>query len=303
MQENYLAKWLNNELSEEELQEFKNSEAYRTYQKIADTASDLRGPEFDSAMAYNAIRSRMDTPEPKVVRMRPRLNAWRVAAALAVIFSLSLFYIATLDERVSTEFAERTQVTLPDNSEVLLNAETQITYDADKWAKERNLKLKGEAFFKVATGKTFTVVTDAGLVEVIGTQFNVEHRKNFFEVSCYEGVVAVKRNDQVTRLTAGESLVVIDGKLSNVNVIAGDTPSWVNDESSFKSIPLRFVFDELERQFDIEVVTENVRLDRSFTGTFSNTNLNLALESISTPTRLAYDVQGDKVRFYAKNTP
>lgn len=303
MQENYLAKWLNNELSEAELQEFKNSEAYKTYQKIAETASNLQAPEFDSARAYDAILNNSNASKPKVVRMRPSVKVWRIAAAIAVIFAASYFYINTLDENISTQFAERTEVTLPDNSEVVLNADTQISFDKDRWEKERNVKLDGEAFFKVAKGMTFTVSTDAGLVKVLGTQFNVESRKNFFEVSCYEGVVNVTYNNKDTRLTAGQSFLVIDGKIVDVNLVQGTVPSWIQSESTFKSIPLVFVLNELERQYDIKVTTENVDLTQLFTGTFSNTNLNLALESISTPTRIAYDVQGSKVHFYAKNTP
>ena len=41
MQENYLAKWLNNELSEAELSEFKKSDEYATYQRILDTSNTL----------------------------------------------------------------------------------------------------------------------------------------------------------------------------------------------------------------------------------------------------------------------
>lgn len=302
MQENYLAKWLNNELSAEELQEFENSREFRTYQRIAEASSSLRGPAFDSSRAYNAILERRGN-SPKVVRLRPMAKLWRVAAAIAVIFTVSLVYISTLDERITTEYAERAEITLPDNSEVVLNADTQITYDEDKWAKDRNINLSGEAFFKVAKGQTFTVKTQAGTVEVLGTQFNVENRGDFFEVTCYEGVVGVTYNKQFTELNAGQSFIVIDGEVSESTSVLGSAPSWLDDESSFKSIPLGYVFDEIERQYNIRVQAENIDLSQLFTGTFSNTNLNLALESISTPTRLAYDVQGNKVRFYAKNTP
>ena len=73
------------------------------------------------------------------------------------------------------------------------------------------------------------------------------------------------------------------------------------DESSFKSIPLRFVLAELERQYNLEISTENIDLNQSFTGSFSNTNLNLALQSISTPYQIAYTKQGDKVLFYVES--
>lgn len=80
-------------------------------------------------------------------------------------------------------------------------------------------------------------------------------------------------------------------------------PSWMNFESSFESIPLKYVFAELERQFDVQVNTENINTDLLFTGSFNNTDLNMALKSISTPSQTRYKVEGDNVLFYAGNTP
>jgi hypothetical protein len=77
----------------------------------------------------------------------------------------------------------------------------------------------------------------------------------------------------------------------------------MNNESSFERIPLQYVFNELERQFNITVKTENVNTNLLFTGTFSNTDLNMALKSISTPSRTNFKVEGDNVLFYAGNTP
>ena len=44
--------------------------------------------------------------------------------------------------------------TLPDHSEVVLNADSEITYKKSNWDTNRKLELQGEAYFKVAKGKT-----------------------------------------------------------------------------------------------------------------------------------------------------
>ncbi|WP_372975940.1 DUF4974 domain-containing protein, partial [Muriicola sp.] len=80
-------------------------------------------------------------------------------------------------------------------------------------------------------------------------------------------------------------------------------PSWVNNESSFRSIPLSFVLKEFERQFKVKVETRNVDLGELFTGTFSNTDMNLALQSISTPSQISFTLEGNKVLFYGDNAP
>ena len=236
MQENYLAKWLNNELSEEELAEFKNSDEYASYKRILDTCSTLEAPDFDIEKALLDIRNKRGS-KVKVVRLNPMQKVLRIAAAIAVIFA-SYFYINSLDVTVTTQYAERNEVTLPDNSEIILNADSEISFSEKKWDEKRRVALNGEAFFKVAKGKRFTVSTTSGEVTVLGTQFNVENRKNFFEVTCFEGLVSVTFKEMTTKLPAGNSFLVIDGEVIKTDAPGSSVPSWVNNESSFKSIPL-----------------------------------------------------------------
>ncbi|NVN17718.1 DUF4974 domain-containing protein [Muricauda sp. HICW] len=302
MQENYLAKWLSGELSEDELREFKGSEAYASYQKLKDVSSRLVAPEFDADQALQRLKDEYIDNAPKVISLNPFKKFLRVAAVIAVLLAGSYFYINTLDENVTTEFAERSEVVLPDDSEIFLNADSQISYNEKSWDKNRNIDLQGEAFFKVAKGKKFTVSTDHGTVSVLGTQFNVENRKGFFEVTCYEGLVSVTYNNEELKLPAGNSFLVIDGKIVSTGAPNGNSPSWMNNESSFESIPLKYVFAELERQFNIQVSIENIDTNLLFTGSFNNTDLKMALKSISTPSQTRFKIDGDNVLFYAENT-
>ena len=303
MQENYLAKWLNNELSEEELASFKRSEEYASYQKIVRASDALEAPTFDMEKALGDFKSRQLNKETKVIKMRPAQYLMRIAAAVTVLFAATYFYIASLNETFSTEYAQRTEIVLPDASEVLLNAESKLSYSERKWDSERALSLEGEAFFKVAKGKKFTVTTDLGTVSVLGTQFNVESRKGFFEVTCYEGLVSVTYQGKEEKLPAGTSFLVVNERIVPVEAPLNSVPSWVNNESSFKSIPLTYVLNEFQRQYNIKVETKNVDLTQLFTGTFSNTNINLALQSISTPSQISYTLEKNKVLFYAENAP
>ena len=303
MQENYLAKWLNNELSEEELAEFKKSAEYASYQRIVETSKGMKAPEFDVDHAWNAIKEATMEEESKVLPLHPFKSFLRVAAVIAVLLSGAYFYLNSLDEHYTTEFAQQTEIVLPDASEVLLNAGSELSYSEKNWEDNRNLELNGEAYFKVAKGKQFTVSTAAGKVTVLGTQFNVESRKDFFEVTCYEGLVSVMYNGINKKLPAGNSFVVINGEITQTENIIATVPSWTQNESTFKSIPLKYVLAEFERQFNIEVDTQNINTEQLFTGTFNNTDINLALESISTPSQIRYKLGTDNVLFYAGNTP
>jgi len=303
MQENYLAKWLNNELTEDELRIFENSDEYASYQRILEASSTLEAPDFDVDNAFDALNNKRLLQETKVVQLHPFKKFLRVAAAVAILMVGSYFYVNTLNESITTQFAENKEVMLPDASEVLLNADSRLSYSEKKWDEERNVSLEGEAFFKVAKGERFTVETDQGMVAVLGTQFNVENRKGYFEVTCFEGLVSVSFEEKETKLPAGTSFLVVEGKIITSEGLKRTQPSWMSKESTFKSIPLKYVLDEFQRQHNIKVRTQNIDLDKLFSGTFSNTNTELALQSISVPSQIKFKLEGNKVLFYAEDTP
>ena len=303
MQENYLAKWLNDELTEAELAEFKKSEAFETYQKIKDSASNLEAPEFDMDKAWSSIEPLKTAEDTKVFILSPFKKFLRVAAVIAVLLTGSFFYLSTLSESFTTDYAENKTISLPDTSEVILNAESELTFSKNKWESNRNVNLKGEAFFKVAKGQKFTVATDQGLVTVLGTQFNVETRKEYFEVTCFEGLVSVTMDGKETQLPAGNSLLMLNGKSTMLKAAINGKPTWLSNESSFKSIPLNYVIDELQRQYNIKITTKNINTSQLFSGSFSNENLELALKSISVPLQIKFNLDGNKVLFYDEKAP
>jgi ferric-dicitrate binding protein FerR (iron transport regulator) len=64
---------------------------------------------------------------------------------------------------------------------LILNAASKLSFNEKKWADQRALTLEGEAFFKVQKGQTFSVNTTAGVITVLGTQFNVKERKTILK--------------------------------------------------------------------------------------------------------------------------
>ena len=303
MQEDYLAKWLNNELSEVELSEFKKSDTYATYQKIRETTATMETPDFNTAQAWEQLDGKRKQAEPKVITLSPFKSFLKVAAVAAIVLGGAYFYLNSQNESISTQYAETKEIVLPDTSEILLNAESQVSYEEKNWDKERNITLQGEAFFKVAKGNTFTVTTDQGIVTVLGTQFNVENREDFFEVTCFEGMVSVVYDGQENKLPAGNSIIVINGKLSKASAVKNGQPSWLHNESTFKSIPLRYVLQEFQRQHNIQVDSKGVDTTVMFTGSFSNTDTELALKSISVPLQIKFTLEGNNVLFYEENAP
>lgn len=303
MQENYLAKWLNNELTEQELLEFKESEAYASYKKIVAVSNHLEGPDFDIEKALNDSKNKRSILKVKVVRFTPFQKLMRIAAVVVLVVTGSYFYLNSLTETVKTDLAQNKKLVLPDTSEVILNADSKISYHTNNWENKRNVSLEGEAFFKVAKGKKFTVETSDGLVTVLGTQFNVENRKGFYEVTCYEGLVSVTFKGKTVKLPSGSSFLVINTEVIPTEGSKTLEPSWVNNESSFKSIPLVFVLKKFERQYNVKVETKNIDTNALFTGSFTHKQIELALKSICLPNQIKFKLEKNKVLLYAENAP
>ncbi|MNX79026.1 fec operon regulator FecR [compost metagenome] len=296
--EKEILKWFNNELSSKEIEDFKQSEDFDTLKKIAHYASQLETPKVDAQAALEAFKVRNQSKKKTKVRSLNFKTFYRVAAVLVVMLTSAYFLFFNDTKSFETQIAQTKTVTLPDHSEVILNSATKLSFNEKKWAHKRALTLEGEAFFKVQKGKTFSVNTTAGVVTVLGTQFNVKERKNYFEVNCYEGLVSVTYNNETVKLPPGKTFRVINGIIENVEDFNAQNPSWIQQESSFNKIPLDQVIAELERQYDIKIKVEGVDTSKLFTGSFTHTDKEIALQAVTIPLKLGYRIQGKTIIFY-----
>lgn len=300
MRKDYLlAKWLNKNITNEELKELKSSSEYATYIKIAEATSKLKIPSFNIDANFKAITSQIKLKD-KVIRLKPMATFLKIAAVLAVLFTVYLF-INSLDTTIETKIAEKQYFLLPDDSKVVLNANSTINYNKKDWKKSRELTLNGEAYFNVSKGKKFLVITQLGIVNVLGTQFNVLARDDNFYIKCYEGLVSVSFNDTIIKLSAGKKLKIENGVLIKHFKNNTSSPGWIANESSFDNTTLAIVLKEFERQYPIKITTENINVNKRFSGSFTHNNLNLALKSVCDPLNLSFTINGEDVTIYAKD--
>jgi hypothetical protein len=74
-------------------------------------------------------------------------------------------------------------------------------------------------------------------VKVLGTHFNVKQRPNYYEVSCYEGLVSVTYNNKTVKLPPGTTFRVVNKQINAVANSTNANPSWMQQESNFIEIP------------------------------------------------------------------
>lgn len=285
--EELIKKWLDNELSSDELSAFNALDDAKELNRLSESMKAFKAPEFDSSEVFKGINHAIKTSHAK------QSNNWtkqllRIAAVFVIGFGL-YFYSTTLDTNISTVIAEKTSIELPDASLVTINSLTEISFNEKNWNTKRAVKLDGEAYFKVAKGAKFDVETPSGTISVLGTEFNVKHRENLFEVTCYEGSVNVNFNNTDTILKPGDSFLLLDGKIIATEKENTKNPAWVNNQSYFKSMPLSYVLNELERQYNITIESQQIDTKQVYTGSFVHDNMELALKSITLPLNISFN--------------
>jgi ferric-dicitrate binding protein FerR (iron transport regulator) len=288
-----ISKWLNFNLNDEELEAFNELDASSSYHRIDRAAKLFKAPDFDSDASYKRLKTKLGSQ-----KKAPGIYSYISAVAAVLVVAFGLFYILNLSPNTEyvAENSAKTEFLLPDSSEVILNAGSVISYSEKDWSKNRSLKLAGEAYFKVAKGEKFTVQTNQGRVSVLGTQFKVNDRDGYFEVSCYEGLVLVSHQGKEVELSAGYTYKAF-GDIIVHEATALSKPSWLDNKSTFISVPFNQVVSELERQFDIEISGDATDSATLFTGSFSNEKLETALQAITIPLNLSYSINGKNVVF------
>ena len=297
--EDELLKWLNKENSTEELLRLQQNENFRSLEKIAHYSAQIETPKIhvENALADLQLRKLKTSKKGKVISFNFK-KLYAYAAAILILCTTSYFLLFNTKTSYKTAVAQTKNFSLPDNSKVILNASSKISYTKKNWEKDRKLTLKGEAFFKVEKGKTFTVLTDLGEITVLGTQFNVKERANYFEVKTYEGLVSVVYKDTLVKLPKGTLFKVANGKIATATNFDVNEKSWLQKESNFKSTPLSFVLEEVEYQFGYKIKTENIDVTTLYSGGFTHTDINIALKSITIPLQLSYKIEGKEITLY-----
>jgi ferric-dicitrate binding protein FerR (iron transport regulator) len=289
MEEDYkLAKWLNDELSEKEIEALQQDPDFKLLEKIKQHSSYLKAPDFDAEKVLKNVLQ-----ADKTVKTRKLHNNWIVQIAAVVIIGIAFYFtFSTLNTTTFTSKNTIAQRVLPDASEVELNRNSRVVFSRWNWDNDRNVMLTGEAFFKVAKGEKFTVKTEFGSVSVLGTQFNVKTKDNFMEVSCYEGKVSVKHENQEFILTKG-MVVQLDNKKTIQTRTALTKPNWDTKaiEFEFQNATIATMLTMLNEKYNVLIVLRQPITSQFFSGKLPADNLDVALQIIASTYHLKVNKQ------------
>jgi transmembrane sensor len=168
-------------------------------------------------------------------------------------------------------------VTLPDGTQVWLNAASQLNFPSRFEGHDRIVGLEGEAFFKVSKDKDhpFIVESKGQQVKVLGTQFNINSYtdEKSINTTLIEGSVQVTAAAKNIVLKPGQQSTVGAGKTMVVS--EADTTlatAWKNNKFIFENNDIQSVMRMIQRWYNVEVVYNGPLPDASFGGKVSRFN-------------------------------
>jgi transmembrane sensor len=223
-----------------------------------------------------------------------RLLRWRmwVAAACILILVTGGITVARMltnrQQQLATAYGEVTLRTLPDGSEVTMNANSLLRLSSH-WQDggDREVWLEGEAFFhvqKTPEKSRFIVHTDRFDVIVTGTQFNVVNRGGKDNVLLREGSVIVHPQEGGDVAMVPGDFVQWNGKELEKGGIKSDSLlAWKQHELRFDKTPLKDVVGIIKDQYGVQIDLEDQSIaDSTISGIMRNDNLDVFLQALET---------------------
>ena len=234
-------------------------------------------PDSEVEHAWKELSYRIPN---KTNQSRVRLYWLAASVSLLLLAAAGWWYISPAVIEVETTYGETRQLSLPDSSQVTLNANSRLSYDPASFnSLERRVYLDGEAFFEVAEviqhgeRASFSVLPETGgVIEVLGTKFNVLSRRNTTQVVLQSGKVKFSTDEEQTTLQPGEMVEYshISRRMSKRSVEARQYSAWKQQQLIFDDTPLGVLALQLEDRYGLKVVFEEASLaQKEISGTIS----------------------------------
>jgi transmembrane sensor len=229
---------------------------------------------------------------------RIRVAVWIALMILAAGFTAYLFIknntsihpTSIAFKEIRTGPKERKKILLPDGSIVWLNAASELAWHPD-FVHNRQLRLKGEAWFDVVHNRSNPFLVNAGnaITKVYGTAFNISAYPQASElrVALQHGSIGVKyvnkENSKEQMITPGQ-LLIFHQETNQTEILQEnkeDIGGWMNDQLIFRKLPLKDVLAQLERQYGIIFRYSGTIPEQLVTARFEKVPLKKILEHLS----------------------
>lgn len=194
------------------------------------------------------------------------------------------------------------EVILADGTKVWLNSASSLSYPTAFTGKNRQVQLKGEAYFEVAEDKNkpFKVSVGDVQVDVLGTHFDVMayEDENAINTTLLAGAVRVTGNALASRVLAAGQEASMDrhsGSLTVNEVDAEEAVAWKDGFFQFEGVSIETVMRQLARWYDVDVKYEG-KTDKHFRGRISrSSNVSEVFKMLELTGEAHFSIEGKKI--------
>lgn len=214
-----------------------------------------------------------------------------------------------LYQTISVPAGQRINLTLPDGTDVWLNARTKIRYPFSFNGEKREIFLDGEAYFDVSKDKRkpFIVQTPKYRLEVLGTAFNVEDYsgKGDFETMLFNGSIKIISNDstpQTITLTPTYKAYLENGRLAVGHVEDYSVYRWREGLICFKDESFADIMSDFEKYYGLTIQIDNEQVKKQhYSGKFRQTDgVDYALRVLQKDIRFTYKRDDEHEMIYIR---
>lgn len=217
----------------------------------------------------------LDSLRRKIRRRRPLRRLWlRISAAAAVLALVSTLVLHLLpaerpEQLFTVEAPQGThsRISLPDGTQVWLNAGSALSYGSSFNETSREVSLSGEAYFEVArhAALPFRVEARGCTFTVLGTKFDISAYAEDPAVTAalLEGALRFESEDKQEAMTPGD-LVTYDCATATVRreqVDVRQYRAWIDGVIRYDAITLPSLLRRLAREYDVEIDLRTRRFD------------------------------------------
>lgn len=241
--------------------------------------------------AWELLSQKLDQA-PKQ-RQRSLTTYWLMGAAAAIVLAfVGLFQSGLFTPVTTTSIAMQQTVWLPDSSMVVLNSRSTLKSNYQIIGGKRQLKLEGEAYFKVKKGKPFIVSFPGGTLRVLGTEFNViAYSKEDIRIDCTSGKVQVMVNNQPVILVKGQGMHLTGNELKGpYSIDQEEVQGRLNGIYVWHEESLDGIFAYIGNRFGYTISMTPSLEKRNFSGTLTLNNLRQSLEVLSGAMQIKYTI-------------
>ena len=202
--------------------------------------------------------------------------------------------------KIETPIGGKYQVNLPDGSKVWLNSSSSLRFSALFNGHTREVELSGEAYFDVSKnkGKPFRVITKDQIVEVLGTQFNINSYSDEgpIKTTLIEGSVKIIYKDKVVLLSPGQQFQPKELVSAVVEADTEEVVAWKDGYFVFKNEDIKSIMRKLSRWYNVEVSYSGNIPEVGFGGNISRSkDISEVLDVLQLTNAIHFKVEGRRI--------